>query len=159
MVINKGVNSLATVQEGDDYFDTRVGATAWKSVDETGKMAALITATEVFETLSWDGVAASGSQSLAFPRKGSYMDPRLGRMVGFEEPAGIKRRERAVLEMANHLLNNPDILDDTGSVDTLKVSSITLGDLSDPALIPAMVHRLIRPMLLNQGSSSWWRAN
>ncbi len=57
------------------------------------------------------------------------------------------------------MLNNDGLLDDTGNVVDLQVGSVQLTTVRNPNLIPATVRRLIRPMLVNAGSNSWWRAN
>lgn len=159
MALTKGVNSYVTVAEADLYFADRLDASAWTSADATSKAQALVTATNVLDDMSWTGTAISESQPLAFPRNGNYFDPRLGSYIymdGIEVPARILY---AVSEMAQHLLNNDGMLDDTGSVDTIAVGPITLNNIKKPSLIPAVAKKMITPLLAGAGSRGWWRSN
>lgn len=81
MALNKGINSYVTVAEGEAYFKDRLDSTGWSSADTTVKANALVTATSILDSLYWTGVAVSSTQPLAFPRAGSYFDPRLGTTV------------------------------------------------------------------------------
>jgi hypothetical protein len=66
---------------------------------------------------------------------------------------------RAQHDLALHLLSNEGILDDTGTVDSLSITGVNLSNIRAPARIPLAVKNLVRPLLVNQGSNSWWRAN
>lgn len=159
MALTKGTNSYATAVEADTYFGDRLDVAAWTAANSTEKDQALITATAVLDDLIWTGTAVSESQPLAFPRAGYYFDPRLGTAVTLSTTAVPDRILRATKELAHHLLNNDGLLDDTGTLTDLTVSSITLTRVKAPELIPANVKRIIQPLLLNAGSSNWWRAN
>jgi hypothetical protein len=65
----------------------------------------------------------------------------------------------ASIELAYHFLNNDGILDNTGTVRDIEVGSIKLTEVVSPNLIPGIVKRLIKPLLVNAGANSWWRAN
>lgn len=65
----------------------------------------------------------------------------------------------ATYELANHLLNNEGLLDDTGRVLNLNIGTIALNKIQKPSLLPTMVKRMVAPLLVNAGSNSWWRAN
>ena len=158
MALNKGTNSHATVAEGDAYFADRLDADEWTSATEEMKGQALVTATSIFEYLNWAGVAVSESQDLAFPRVGSYFDPRVGTEVEFGSTTP-DRIIRATFELAFHFLSNDGILDDTGRAVDVVVGPIKLNQVFSPNLIPSHVKRLINPMLVNAGSNIWWRAN
>jgi len=158
MAVTKAVNSYATVAEADLYFADRLDVAAWVDADDTLKGQALVTATRVFENLSWTGTAVSDTQSLAFPREGWYFDPRLGRNV--QLPSDVPARiTLALFECAYHLLNNDGLLDSTGSVDNISVGPITLTNVKTSNTLPPIVYQSIRPLLSKGGSSSWWRAN
>lgn len=158
MALVKGTNSYVTVEEAVTYFDDRLDVAAWTNAPEDQRRQSLITATMLLDDLEWSGVAVSDSQSLAFPRIGNYFDPKIGTIV--ELPATTpKIIQRATFEVAYHLLNNDGLLDDTGTVKQIDIGNITLSDIRNASRIPGHVTRMIRPLLTNRGSNSWWRAN
>ena len=159
MALIKGLNSFVSLAEADAYFADRLDVDAWTSASETQKSQALVTATTMLNYLDWTGVAVSEDQSLAFPRTGTYFDPKVGSQVTLQSVNQFLRLNTATSELAYHLLNNDGLLDDAGGVDTLKVGGIVLNNLSAPKSLPDIVYRIIRPMLANLGSRSWWRAN
>lgn len=158
MALTKGLNSYATLVEADAYFSDRLDVAAWTDANVTLKEQALVTATNVLDELTWTGVAVSDTQTLSFPRSGSYFDPRIGTQVTLDNTVP-QRIIRATYELAYHLLNNEGLLDDTGTVQDVQVSSISITKVNSPSLIPATVKRLIKPLLVNAGASTWWRAN
>jgi len=158
MALGKGTNSYVTETEASFYFNDRIDVAAWTTADSAQRDQALITATSILDDLSWVGVAMDASQPLAFPRSGSYFDPRVGTYVTLSS-AVPDRIIKATCELAYHLLNNDGILDDTGLVNNLSVGSINLTTIRNPNLIPYAVKRVIKPLLANAGAHSWWRAN
>lgn len=158
MALVKGTNSYATVVEADAYFADRLDVTAWTAADATQKAQSLVTATSILDEMSWTGTALSEEQPLAFPRSGGYFDPRLGAYITFSDTAPT-RVNTATMELAYHLLNNDGMQDDTGSVKGLKIGSIALDSILPANLVPASVKRLIKPMLVNAGASTWFRSN
>ena len=158
MALVKGTNSYADVTESDLYFEDRLDVDAWTSADNTSKAQALVTATSVLDGLYWAGTAISDSQPLAFPRSAYYFDPRLGTHTALNNEVP-KRIISANIELAYHLLNNDGLLDDSGVVKDLEVGPVQLTTILAPSLIPSVVKRLIKPLLVNAGSNSWWRAN
>lgn len=159
MALAKNQNSYATVAEADSYFADRLDVDAWTSASETQKAQALVTATTVLDSMSWTGTAVSDTQPLAFPRDGTYFDPRLGYAVDLLSQAAQKRLLTATYELSYHLLNNDGLTDNTGGVEDLQIGEITLKSVSNPALLPAIVKRIVKPMLVNANSNIWWRAN
>jgi len=152
-----GENSYGTLEQAETYFITRLDSEAWSVADDAMKNAAMVTAAQVLDEEDWGGVAVSGTQLMAHPRKGSYLDPRLGFCVDFDGyPA---RLLKAQFETAYHFLNNDGLLDETGKVESLKISSVELLDIRKAATLPNIAYTLIRPMLVNHGSRIWWRAN
>jgi hypothetical protein len=158
MALSKGTNSYATVAEADSYFEDRLDVAAWTSASAEQKAQALTTATAYLDSLEWLGSVVSSSQALAFPRTGSYFDPRLGLNVTLTSSIP-ERVVKATFELAYHLLNNDGLFDDTGSVVNLQIASIHLGKIQATNKISGTVRRLIQPLLLNKGSRTWWRAN
>ena len=159
MALVKGTNSHVTVAEADTYFADRIDVAAWIAADEPTKSQALITATSMLDDLSWTGTAISESQSLAFPRAGSYFDPRYGTIIIFDEVTTPKRLQIATMELAYHLINNDGLQDDTGSVEEISVGTIKLTGIKSASKTPSNVTRMIKPMFINLGVSSWWRVN
>jgi hypothetical protein len=158
MALTKGSNSYVTVAEADAYFADRLDTAAWDDTTPEQKGMALVTATMVLDELEWTGVAISVDQSLAFPRNGSYFDPKFGVCILLDEELP-KRIEIATYELAYHLLNNDGLLDDTGLVESLQVGPVNLTKVQAAQRIPAVVKRQINPLLRNRGANSWWRAN
>ena len=158
MALVKGTNSYVTVIEADAYFLNRIDAAAYDSAPEENKIKALITATSMLDNYEYAGQAISSTQSLAFPRIGSYYDPTLGMTIAFTSKLPT-RIIRATCELAYHLLNNDGILDSTGDVESLVVGSIELQHIKSPAKMLPLILNLIKPMRINSGSSPWWRSN
>jgi hypothetical protein len=157
MALAQGVNAYSTVVDADAYFANRLDVAAWVEATNPQKEQALVTATFYLEELRWVGVVISEAQPLAFPRAGSYFDPRIGYSVDL--PTTVPDRViRAQFELAYHILNNDGLLDDTGTVDTLNLGTITLNKIRNPQKIPPAVHHIIRPLIINS-VRSWWRAN
>ena len=159
MALVKNENSYATVAEADTYFADRLDVDAWTSASELQKAQAIVTATTVLDSMSWSGIAVSDTQPLAFPRSGTYFDPRLGFAVDLLSQSAHKRLLTALYELAYHLLNNDGLVDNTGDVKELLIEGVSLRGISNPALLPSMVKRTIKPMLVNAGANTWWRAN
>jgi hypothetical protein len=163
MALEKDVNSFATVEEADVYFENRIDVAAWDEAEEDQKARALVTATSLLNELEWSGVAVSETQTLAFPRKEvSYLDPLLGKYVTLDPDTVPRRIIQGALELAYHLLNNDGLLDSSGSVKSITVGPIQLDTILAASVIPAHVLRTIRPLMQSRGSLSshpWWRAN
>jgi len=158
MALTKGTNSFVSLAEATAYFADRLDVAAWIAATDPVRSQALVTATTILNDLSWTGIAISESQPLAFPRTGTYFDP----MVGYEISLPVTVPSRiltATYELAYHLLNNDGLLDDSGTVSNLGISTISLTIKTNPSTIPPMVQRMIRPLLVNAGANNWWRAN
>lgn len=157
MALQKNVNSYATVAEADAYFEDRLDVAAWVAADPSEKAKALVTATSVLDEYEWTGTAVSESQTLAFPRNGEFFDPKIGALA-FLSPTP-DRLITATYDLAYHLLNNDGLFDDTGNVSSLSVAGISLSLIQSANKVPLFVKNKIKPMLLNGGSQTWWRAN
>jgi hypothetical protein len=158
MPLSKSVNSYATVAEADAYHDNRLDVAAWTDAPTLEKEKALITATAHLDGMTWVGVAVDAAQLLAFPRRGTYMDPRLGMLVTIPTNSTPDRILKACYELAYHFLNNDGLLDDTGLVDDLEITGVKLTGLKSASKTPPVVMNLIKPLLARQGNN-WWRAN
>lgn len=160
MALTKGVNSYRTVEEADAYFETRLNNDSWEDAETSDKEKALITATSVFDDMLWTGSVVSVSQSLAFPRVGSYFDPKIGYSVTLPVDDAPARIVKGIYELALHLLTNADVLADTGSVVDIKVGSIELTEIKSATVIPPTIYTLVRPLLSTAVTDkTWFRAN
>ncbi len=165
MALVLGTNTYVTMVEADAYFDTRIDAGAWVNAQDDDQESALVTATLILDENQFIGVAVSSTQSLAWPRKGAYIfDPRLGQEVNFSVTEIPKRMKQAVLEMAYHLLSNENLLDNkTQNFEEISIGTITLKDSNNDTtrtpVVPTLVRKYLKPLLVNQGSTQWWRAN
>lgn len=152
MALVKDTNSYCTVAEADAYFVGRLDVAAWTAASPEQKEQALITATSILDSLSWQGTVISTNQSLMFPRIGYYSDPSQG--VGVDMAIVPRRVVQATLELAYHLLNNDGLLDDTGGAGNLTIGNISLSGIKAASKMPSHVKRIIKPMRLI--GRSWW---
>jgi len=185
MALVLGINSYATIEEADIYFESRIDVATWESADDTLKEQALVTATRYLDTLAYTGYVTDTDQSMSWPRTGAIYSPQRGRDVQFNKdyvwtelslltsevfttalynlPLEIRLIKTATIEQAYHYLNNDGLLDNTGGLpDRVEVGSITIDGLNGNSEIPArsrLVSNLIRPLLINGGSSKWFRSN
>lgn len=157
MAVTLNENSYVTLVEAEAYFAQRLSSEAWVEASSANKEAALVTATNVLDNMRWNGVAVSDSQLLCFPRDISYFDARLGRHITVSDTP--KRIKDAQIELALHLLENPDTLQSTTSIDSLKVGPIDLTDIKKASLVPQRIHVMVQPLLVNNGANLVWRAN
>ena len=158
MAVLKGTNSYLSVDDANAYLLDRLDVAEWLASSDDAKSQALITATRVLDSLDWTGCVIDENQALAFPRVGSYKDPKIGYVVQLGNTVP-RRITEATADLAYHLLNNDGLMDDTGGIKSLNVSSINLVGIVAPNLIPRDVARKIQPLLVNNGSRSWWRSN
>jgi hypothetical protein len=159
MALVKGINSYADLAEAEAYFITRLDAAAWVAASEEMKLQSLVSATGVFDIMAWSGVVVSVSQPLAFPRIGTYFDPRTGGMVDLSASVVPKRILDALYELAYHMLNNDGLLDNAGSVSDIQLKGLAVSGIKAPSLLSPIVSKLIRPVRLNAGARLCWRAN
>lgn len=179
MTAIKGTNSYVSLDEADDYFETRITSQDWFDTDCEEKMIALITATSIIDNSSWAGRAVSETQALAWPRVASIHDPRLGRLVNFggtETEAPLEVRN-ATCELALHLIQNPTVFGEeiglttttTTTPDNIRIGSIQLEGLNSnseakaaqglPTVLPLRIKRMYSKYLNNSGGNTWYRAN
>jgi len=158
MALVKGTNSYVTVAEADSYFADRLDVDAWNTADSATKAQALVTASAVLEEQPWAGVVVDVDQPMAFPRIGTYFDPRLGCRTVFTDSVPFRVLE-ACYDLAYNLILNDGVSDSTGGVKNLQVGSIKLEFILNPSVVPVSVRRKIKPILINSGANSWWRAN
>lgn len=152
MALVKGTNSYVDDNDALNYFEDRVNQNYESGYDVVLREQALVTATQILETLPWMGRVSVDTQPLAFPRLLIYYDPARGVNVnisdGTEAPVRI---QNAACELAYHLLQNATILDDTGTVTDLSLGTIELTTITSANLLPATVRRLVNPLLPRGG--------
>jgi len=150
-------NSYVTLVEAEAYFASRLDVAAWVEATASQKEQALVTAAGSMESFDWVGVITNPDQPLAWPRVGSYFEPRFG----YTTPLiGVPNRvKNAQLELAYHLLNNDGILDDTAAVKNVKVGPIEIEGIRAPSTVSSIASRTLRPLLRNSGVATVWRAN
>jgi hypothetical protein len=157
MLLQKGINSYSSVSDADLYFAGRIDASEWENADQKRKEQALITSTKYLDGLQYAGSIKDVSQELSFPRIGKYYDPKFG-MFRDLDPIP-KRLIQAVQEFALHLLKNEGLLDNTGSIIELEISSIKLNKIKNPSILPSFIQEILNPLKINGGANTWWRAN
>lgn len=70
-----GVNDpYATVDEGEEYFSTRLHSESWDNATDDRRLKALRMATRAIDRLSFKGKKDDPTQALEFPRGGSVPD-------------------------------------------------------------------------------------
>lgn len=70
-----GFNSYSTLAAATSYHESRLHNAAWTGATDPTKNSALVWATRQLDSLNWIGVRTSGTQLLAFPRRGlSYYE-------------------------------------------------------------------------------------
>jgi hypothetical protein len=158
MAIKLNVNSYVTLDEANAYFIDRSDSDKWHLLNNNDKEEYLTTATSYLDDIvTYVGVAVSTSQPLAWPREGSFFDPRYGDTVSFEDPDRPDRLQKATFEMAMHLIENPGVLNSTTKVDNVSVGSIKLTSIQNPARLPHLVRKALGP-IAEFGSATPWRA-
>lgn len=159
MAVSVGINSYVALIEADTYFETRSNSSTWTNATVAQKNAALVTATQLLDNMHWTGTAITEKQELAFPRVAEYFDPKVGSIVYLDGTTIPNRIRNAQFELAFHIISNEDLLVETGGVKSLSVGPITLTTIESAPLVPYSIKSMIRPLLVNSGSNTVWRAN
>jgi hypothetical protein len=159
MQLSKGVNSYSTVAEADDYFALRAHTGTWKATTHEDKQRGLVTATGILDGLSWLGCTVVLDQDLAHPRIVTFKDVFNGSWVTLDGSAVHKKIVIATFELAQHILDNTDLLEDTGSVGLIETSAAKLEGISSAALIPPRIRNIIKSLLVSSSANTWFRAN
>jgi hypothetical protein len=158
MSLEKGTNSYLTVEEADTYFENRLYSSLWEEADDTTKEQALIVATSMLDDKSWIGTIADAEQLLAWPRQGTYFDPKLGYFTTLNIEVVPQKILDAVCELAIHLLSDEGLLSSSSSALNIQVGPIKIDQIQSVSVVPRRINILVRPLLAN-GANTWWRAN
>jgi len=167
MALEERVNSYVSLEEAENYFETRIDSGAWHNADDEDRESALVTATSIIDENQFIGVAVSSTQSLAWPRKeATYFDPKYNSMIspGINEiPLRIKL---GTFELAYQLLSNENLLDQKSQTfEKVSIGSITIedsnNDVTRTSITPHLTRKFIKPLLVIGGANSrtWWRVN
>ena len=153
MALVVGENSYVSIAEAEAYFEDRVNADEWfDDFTDVQREQSLVTSTGVLDDMRWSGYAVEEAQDLAFPRVVTYFDPRVGRSISIDNIVP-QRVKTAQIELAFHLLQNEDVLNNAPSVESLAVGTITLTDLRGASVIPARIRRIVAPLLMNSSNA------
>jgi hypothetical protein len=156
MAIQYKTNSYVTLDEANAYFANRSDSSGWLNLNNNQKEDYLVTATNYLEdTVEYTGIAVSTSQPLAFPRAGSYFEPKYGVTVNFPESDVPSRVKKSAYEMALHLIENPGVLSSKATVDSFQVGTINLSDVRKPSRLPHTVRKALDPVLGSMGTTPW----
>lgn len=122
MPIIVGTNSYVTIAEADAYLVDSARAGAWAFLSPQQKTAALITATRVMETITWQGQKTNPAQALAWPRAGVI--DRYGNAVDSSVvPTDVKNGQ---IELAFEVSQDPTLVtkESSGSnIESVKAGS------------------------------------
>src|SRR6478609_12169406 len=158
MALEVGVNSYVSLLDAEAYFADRINVAAWTEATDLNKEQALISAAKQLNLTRWIGSIADKTQTLAFPRIGSYFEPLYNEVVKLDGTVVPSRIVTANMEQAYHLLNNDDVLDTAGSPSRIKVDVIEIEGLQSGAAsvsqTSSTVDGLIEPLLYSNGLAS-----
>lgn len=158
-------NSYASVGQANALADYRVGAAAWAAKTPDEKVQALVTATREIDTERFVGVRASSVQALEWPRTNATSHDG----TTYPSNAIPKRIVTATVELALVFAQNPttDVLNPQRN----DKKSVEAGDVaveyfdreqaaSDLARLPAVVERLLAPLVIQSGpiANGWGAA-
>lgn len=156
MAIQYKTNSYVTLDEANAYFADRSNASGWLALNNNQKEDYLITATNYLDdVVEFTGIARSTSQPLAWPRAGSYFEPKYGATMELPTTDVPSRVKKATHEMALHLIENPGILSSKTTLDHLQVGTINLSDVRKPSRLPHTVRKALGPLQGSTGTAPW----
>lgn len=163
MALVKGEDSYVTVVEADAYFDSRLFATAWQALSNADKERALKTATRSIEKLEFEGRIADASQKLAFPRTGSYYEPKYGYMTEFDPLVVPTEIVEAVCEAAIYLASNSSAVNAGVSVEEFTLDVISLKGIGKTSATAPATFSALKKFVVGgyggPGGGLWWRSN
>ena len=141
-------NAYASLTEAEDYALTLPVANDWATATTAQKNAAIVQATRMLDTLSWNGLRTTpGTQALQWPRYNVY--DREGYPLEVNTiPAKIRD---ACCEFAIRIVADDRAADSGGlAPETLKIGSLDLGVMRRQP-IPASVLEMVREFLAYAG--------
>ena len=163
-------NSYCSVEEAQEYHDSRLNSTTWDTASPDLQARALITATRLLdEHMEWLGAPTTYEQALCWPRIAAldtegYLYDHLGREIEIDEiPSKLKQ---ATAEFARFLLEGDRTADQTEGIAGVTVGSVGVQfNQSKPAqrkVIPDAVFEMIglwgEPVYRNSGMVNLVRA-
>jgi hypothetical protein len=151
MALEIGTNSFVTEEAADSYFVNRVHNEQWDANPDIQEEA-LITASGILNLENWEGMTRTAEQPMAFPRSGRVTNTRSGWDINLETVEIPQQVVSASCELALHLINNPDLLEDTGDTESLKVGSISLVSTTKAEKVPSYIKSMYRELLVGGGT-------
>ena len=138
-----------TVTAADTYFETRLNSTTWSGASGDDKLAALTTASNMLDDITWKGVPYD--EDYAFPR---YID-------GSAEESTPQRVLNALYEQAIHLLKNPSLLFEEETVESRVLGPIQLQKIKKVSPFSSLIYKIAGEYMIGGSGSggTWWRAN
>ena len=176
MALVVGTNSYCDAAFAKTYAEDREGTNDFLNLLDEDLDRLLVSATDFLDTLVWVGEATVSTQALAWPRDGTYYDPKIADNVTLDNDTPIEVQE-ATVELAMSFLANGSLTGaqggpKSGTPDSIKVGSIELDGLNQEdrqnaviggVAMPTMVASLIGHLLAYNTASSglfrpWFRA-
>jgi len=151
-------NTYATLNEAEDYIETRLHTDNWDDATDNDREAGLLMATALLDRLcNWDGDKASDTQALRWPRSFIYT-PDGNTVDSATIPQFLKD---ATAEFALHLLGSDlteTISRDLEGFKQIEVGSLNLvldteGGAYKKAIMPDSVWIIVRSYCSRVGSS------
>lgn len=143
-----------TVDEAQEYFDTRLHSEVWEEASLEDKLKALITSSRLVDTLNFSGEKTVSDQPMQFPRSGSTLIPDAIKI--------------AVCEMSLALLDDIDMEHEIEALDSTGFNYATLRTSYNPAVSPehimagipsAVAWRYLKPYLADPNELRLVRTN
>jgi len=149
----ESANSYITLVDAESYFEERMPAASnWlATVSDDDKNRALVTATRLLDKMVvWDGLAASDTQALLWPRLELYD----AKGVEIEDDAIPVEIGYAVCELADSLLGT----DRTDDLTTQGIEGMDVGDIGIKFSSSAPPQRRVLPELVWEFVRLWCKA-
>lgn len=146
-------NAYLDVDGSDAYHESHLYPTSWFAASTKDKTVALIWATRLLDQyFAWNGIIASQSQALGWPRSSTY--DRDGRLQANDAiPLVI---EQATAELARWLIESDRTSTDsqTGAVQYLTVGQIAIKYATATAVLATVIPDAVKVMLGHLGTFS-----
>lgn len=135
-----GTNTYISLEDADEYFETRLYSDTWDESVDDDKSKALIMATKRIDNLTLRGIKAIETQTLQMPRAFYAYQPNLiypNNLTVFRDNNWIMEREvcqnvkDAVCEEAFAILKRGDNANKRAELQNQGVKSYSIGNLSE----------------------------
>lgn len=99
-------SSYVSLNEADDYFESRINSEAWEDSADSDKLKALKSATKMIDHLAFEGSKTISDQELEFPRDDSITIPNDIKIACMEIAVGLLEGLDPDQEIANIYANS-----------------------------------------------------